>query len=286
MSNKRRYSNNLKKIKNIKKRGGSENDSNIIDLSCEEKYCNQQQPIELFNKNDTVETAVKDLLFMTHISQQKLEDMMNDYVTTSNNTSIFYSPGIKTEESAIRKVNTMNKQIRRLTDVYRGSIVLNDLKEIDTIDNKLNELFIKYKFKNVYFRDAFKKPWKDGYRDMNYKLADIENHNLVGELQIQYCPIKKFTEIVGHKSYEILRNMEKGKEKDLVEENLNELTNYGYNNVFKNSDENCLNSLKSMENNKVGGTRKQQLTKRHRRSKHKKTKKRSRKTRRKHKRKI
>ena len=114
------------------------------------------------------------------------------------------------------------------------------MKSIENSTEQIRKLFEEYNFEEIYYKNTFVTPWPDGYRDINFKVRDKSNQNLVGELQIQYCPVKKFTEFVGHKSYEILRDIQNMDERENISKHLNLLTKYGYENAMKKPDRCCM----------------------------------------------
>ena len=159
----------------------------------------------------------------------------------------YYDPNIKSYDSAVRRVKNSHgvpNQIRQLTDVYRASIILSQLDDIPITISLINDLFNKYNFKIVYFKNTFEKPWDDGYRDLNYRLKDLENQGLIGELQIQLCSVKKFTEEIGHKSYEIIREITDMEKKKIITPYMNNLTRYGYDKAVSHNDSNCIDDFK------------------------------------------
>jgi hypothetical protein len=102
----------------------------------------------------------------------------------------------------------------------------------------------------VYAKNSFNAPWSNGYRDINYKFSDINNSGLVGELQLQLCAVKKFTELAGHKAYEVGRVLPEGSNN--VKKALNEVTKYGYNKVTKTPNSGCMSNISKLH----GGKRK------------------------------
>lgn len=114
----------------------------------------------------------------------------------------------------------------------------------------------RFGFDLVQINNTFDKPWKDGYRDINYRLSDRNNNGLIGELQLQLCAVKKFTEIAGHKAYEITRALPPGSKN--VKNALLEVTRYGYNKVTKSANSGCMKNINSMH----GGKRKTQRRRR------------------------
>jgi hypothetical protein len=118
---------------------------------------------------------------------------------------IAYDPQVKSIKSAINKVlyrsiNTKAK-VRLLTDVYRASIIASSLDDVYRILTRIQTDETTFVITRI--NDSFKKPWADGYRDIQLNISDPDNDKILGELQIQLCPVKRFTEILGHYNYEV-----------------------------------------------------------------------------------
>jgi hypothetical protein len=79
-------------------------------------------------------------------------------------------------------------------------------------------------------------------------LSDRNNSGLIGELQLQLCAVKKFTETVGHKAYEITRALPADKQN--VKNALLEVTKYGYNKVTKTANTGCMKNVAKMHGGK------------------------------------
>ena len=214
------------------------------------EYAKQSQPIGIVRSARTLEEGVRDLLSAAKRSQTRLHELMNlvvEQLLEQGNKAILYDPGVKSYKSALRKAKHTYgnpNMIRQLTDVYRGSIVIGSRKTINSAIELTKSSAAALGFTIVYFKDTFKTPWEDGYRDVNMRLKDTKNHGLIGELQVHLCTVKKFTEIVGHKSYEILREMPDGDTKQAVKKYLNELTRYGYTNTVEWPEVGCIEELK------------------------------------------
>ena len=139
--------------------------------------------------------------------------------------------------------------IRALTDTYRGSIVTNDLESIlnGKMVDSIKVLLNASGFKVLLVRNTFLVPWEDGYRDINFRITDKKNQDLVGELQVHYCPVKKFTELIGHEAYEIIREIpDDDPTKPMVRQSLNRLTRRGYDKVMRERQEGCISSLSTV----------------------------------------
>ena len=224
-----------------------------INTTCDPKFCADQQPEEIFAGITTLEKGVEHLRYLAEKSQTKLVKMLGEVVTDG---VTFYDPDIKSYDSALRKAKASRgkpNQIRQLNDIFRASIIVDSIDLIPSVRKLLeNELFHKYKFEIVNFKDTFSNPWSNGYRDINYRLKDLGNHGIVGELQINLCSIKKFTEFIGHKAYEISRSLP-ADQKNIVQPYLDKLTKFGYNEVSKKKE-------KCSKNNHLGGAKKTRTT--------------------------
>ena len=206
----------------------------IINKDCNPDFCDHQQPLELFTDINTLEKGVRRLLTLADTSQRKLILALIQYKFNKNGIT-YYNPGVKSYESALRKAKAsygVPNQIRQLTDVYRASIIFDNPDQIDEILLEIKTILKNNKFEIVYEKNSFENPWNNGYRDINFKIKDLDNMNLIGELQINQCSVKLFTELIGHKAYEIKRVLNKNT-KNIVGPYLNQLTQYGYNKSSK-----------------------------------------------------
>ena len=218
-----------------------------VDLDLDRSIdCSIVQPVSIFTAGTTVETAVSTLISHAKKSQIKLEKAINAFVK-DHKDSIVYSPGVKGKDSTVKKViDNYNGQIRQLKDIYRGAVVFNSMRTIKSVDKTIGSFLEKYNFKIVRRENTFESPRDTGYRDINYNLADTDNHNIIGELQIQYCPIKKFSALVGHKLYKLEHNFSRGSIKKLADSKINKLSYYGYDHAMKRSDPTCIADLNKM----------------------------------------
>lgn len=231
-----------------------------INKECIPAFCDEQQPLELFNDSNTLEEGVEHLLKLALVSQRKLIMLIHEFTKDMNGVT-YYNPGIKSYDSALRKAKAsyvVPNQIRQLTDVYRGTIIFDNPSDLKSILKKTKKMLKQNRFEIVFERNSFDKPLSDGYRDINFKIKDLDNFDLVGELQINQCSIKIFTEFLGHKAYEIIRTLPSDI-KDIVSPYLNELTYIGYDKRAKeliSCDKNCGKCIKTFN----GGTRKKKLS--------------------------
>lgn len=204
-------------------------------------YNDLLQP-DLFNNNESLEKQIKKLINMSIKSQNNLFVMLSNLkkILKKNNIIIsLYNPNIKSYNSILEKTNINNKNIRYILDIYRGAIIVNDINYINYINDYIQKNCNKYGFKIINYKNRFINPKKSGYRDINLKLKDINNNNLIGELQIHYCPIKKISELFEHKIYKMLKTLPENKKKKL-DLYLNILLKYIYDKEFNTFDKECL----------------------------------------------
>jgi len=167
--------------------------STPINKNVDPKFEKSTQPLNIVNAASTLEEGVNALLSLATTSQNNLVTFMEaivDEVKSIGVQASFYDPGIKSFDSALRKAKKgygIPNQIRLLTDPYRGSMILENMDAIRKAEDFIRNSAKKYGFKIVFEKNTFNAPWSDGYRDINYKFADINNKLLVGELQLQLC---------------------------------------------------------------------------------------------------
>lgn len=230
--------------------------STPINKNVNVRFEKSTQPLSIFENANTLEEGVDALLSLALVSQKNLVSFMEEIASEVKTLGIqasFYDPGIKSYESALRKAKKgygIPNQIRLLTDPYRGSMILENLEAIKKAESYIEANAEKKGFKIVYDKNTFNHPWSNGYRDINYKFSDINNKGLVGELQLQLCAVKKFTEIAGHKAYEVARTLPPGSNN--IKKALEEVTQYGYNKVTKSANTGCMSNITKLH----GGRRK------------------------------
>jgi hypothetical protein len=230
--------------------------STPINKNVDARFEKSTQPLSIVKNASTLEEGVEILLKLAPVSQKNLVAFMEATANTVKAIGVqatFYDLGIKSYDSALRKAKkgygTPN-QIRLLTDPYRGSMILENMDGITKAEDFIKTNAKKYGFNIVYDKNTFNSPWKNGYRDINYKFSDLANSGLVGELQLQLCAVKKFTELAGHKAYEVARVQPPGSNN--VKKALNEVTRYGYNKVSTTENSGCMANISKLH----GGKRK------------------------------
>ena len=101
-----------------------------------------------------------------------------------------------------------------------------------------------------------------GYKDISFRLKDLDNNGLVGELQINLCSIQKFNKIVGHVAYESIRNLKKTKQNKQLITSINKIISKGYENSLKWPEEKCLNEFNQKEKKNKTKIKKRNRTRR------------------------
>lgn len=231
-----------------------------LDVDCNIE-CSIVQPKEIFTPRSTIDRAVSKLLLLASASQLKLDKFMKMYVKNNGgdkNNTVVYSPGVKKKESAIIKViDKYGGKIRQLKDIYRGAIIFNSMRTIKKSVKEMPKHLESYGFKVVRMDNTFDAPGASGYRDINFNISDSDNKNIIGELQLQYCPIKKFASLVGHKIYKLDHKFTHRALKKMADSKINELSSYGYNNAMNRLDPSCIADIKIiMRQKKTQKTRK------------------------------
>ena len=182
-----------------------------LDLYVNPKFEKVCQAASVVGDAVCVQGACYKLAMLAEKSQVNLRNLMEAVqkkVSTKGVQVTYYNPGAKTFDSMYRKATiNFQGQVLRLSDVYRGSIVVDTVDNIPYVVDVIKGIASAYKFEIVQENNTFDKPWEDGYRDINLRLQDKGNLCLVGELQVHLCPVKAFTETVGHKAYEIIREL-------------------------------------------------------------------------------
>jgi len=168
-------------------------------------------------------------------------------IINSSNEFIVYNPGVKSRESALRKV--ADGKILKLNDGYRASIIVNDYSKINSVLKNIENKLSDYDFSKLSILNTFDKPWPNGYMDYNCRISDNANSNLVGELQVHFCPIKLFSQTVGHLSYEILRTLNDSDPcTEKVKSALEKIATAGYNSALKLKDDCCFDKIRELQN--------------------------------------
>lgn len=226
----------------------SHNYSTPVDFAVNEAF--PHQPLKVVQDAKTLEDAVDELLKAAGPSQERMINAIKaagDKLAKDN--YVVYNPGPKSKDSALRKSKDSfgsPNRVRQLTDAYRGSIVVETMDQIEAFGNEepseqFKSILKGNGFEIVQFKNTFKKPWTDGYRDLNMRVKDTKN-GLVGEVQAHLCAVKKFTQIVGHRFYEIVREAPEN-EKAALQKAFDEVSSYGYEEAVKWPELKCLDEL-------------------------------------------
>jgi hypothetical protein len=221
-----------------------------LSLDANEDHPHQARQIfEELNDSNSLEDAVK-------LLQLKAKPIQEELVSTCKAVGQklteggfrVYDPKVKSFESALRKSSASYGgpgRIRQLTDIYRASIVVETREHINLFDPETIEfkaILDRKGFTVIQFTNTFDTPWADGYRDLNMRVRH-ERTGMVGELQIHLCSVKKYTEIMGHKFYEVIRTVSKGKIKSHLQSWFNHISSAGYEQAMRYEDRDCLEQL-------------------------------------------
>ena len=222
-----------------------------LDTTWVDEYSGDPQTSQIFSNIKTLEEGVKQILKLSGNAQTKLIKMLEHVKTKFGKSVIIFNPGVKSYESALRKAQNATgvpNQILRLNDGYRASIVSEDINIIPEILKHLDQLLPVHHFEKMSVLNTFEKPWPNGYRDYNCRLKDNENEGLIGELQIHFCPIKFFSQTVGHLSYEILRMLDPNDPNtENVKNALQTIATAGYNSALEIKDECCFDKINELK---------------------------------------
>lgn len=222
-----------------------------FDTNWVNEYSGDPQTTLIFSKTETLEESVAHILKLSQISQTKLIDMMNTIKTKFEKSVLIYNPKVKSFESALRKVQNATgipNQILRLNDGYRASLLCSNINDIPIILTEIDALLPLYKFEKMSVLNTFESPWPNGYRDYNCRLQDTDNNNLIGEFQLHFCPIKLFSQTVGHLSYEILRTLNPDDPHiKNVKDALQQIATAGYNSALELNDDCCFDKIKELQ---------------------------------------
>jgi hypothetical protein len=235
-------------------------------ISWVNSYSGDPQTSQIFSEIKTIEEGVAQVLELSKVSQEKLIKMLENIKSSFEKSVMIYNPGVKSYESALRKVQNATgepNQILMLNDGYRASILCKNIDDIPNILSKIDEVLPEYKFEKLSVLDTFKAPWPNGYRDYNCRLKDNENNGLVGELQIHFCPIKFFSQTVGHLSYEILRTLDPNDPStENVKNALQTIATAGYNSALKIRDDCCFDKITQLNSKpkEMGGGVRRRVT--------------------------
>jgi hypothetical protein len=199
----------------------------------------------------SLEDGVKHILKLSQSSQTKLIKMLDHIKTKYGKTVLIYNPKVKSYDSALRKAQNATgvpNQILRLNDGYRASVLCSNFHTISEILAEIDKVLPMYKFEKMSVLNTFERPWPNGYQDYNCRLKDVENSDLIGELQIHFCPIKLFSQTVGHLSYEILRNLNPADpHTEHVRDALQKIATAGYNSALELKDDCCFDKINELK---------------------------------------
>lgn len=214
-------------------------------------YSGDPQTPHILSEIKTLEEGVEHILKLSKSSQTKLIKLLDNIKTKYGKTVLIYNPKVKSYESALRKAQNatgVQNQILRLNDGYRASVLCSDFHTIPEILAEIDALLPMYKFEKMSVLNTFERPWPNGYQDYNCRLKDVENSDLIGELQIHFCPIKLFSQTVGHLSYEILRTLNPADpHTEHVRDALQKIATAGYNSALELKDDCCFDKINELK---------------------------------------
>lgn len=226
---------------------------------------NTVQPIEIINKFKTTEKAVKHLIKKGQISQKKLIKVSKIVIKELNKFKIksqINNPGVKTYSSCLSNIKRNKNQVLKLTDIFRGSIIIDDKKNLNKTKQVIKKILKLNNINILRIKDRFKNTGGMGYKDISFRLKDLDNNGLVGELQINLCSIQKFNKIVGHVAYESIRNLKNTKQNKQLITSINKIISKGYENSLKWPEEKCLNEFNQKEKKNKTKIKKRNRTRR------------------------
>jgi hypothetical protein len=112
--------------------------------------------------------------------------------------------GLKGKKRAVEKVmSKFGGDYSRLTDVVRGSIVVDDVSQLDRVMGEIRQQAQKQGWRVSEVENRFKNPTAAGYRDMALRVTAPNGH--VTELQVNTKAMLVAKETKGHAMYEEAR---------------------------------------------------------------------------------
>ena len=175
------------------------------------------QPLSVFGKDSkksqgstlSIEGALELIFAKADRSQKTLLEYVRVLANHNGRGALVVDPGVKSPETALDKLIYRNVKtkghVRAITDVYRASIVVPTLPAVYEVIKDMQEN--QCPFHILKINDMFLRPLQGGYRDVQVLLGDPANDGIVGELRIQLCRIKLFSDTVGHHMYEAVREI-------------------------------------------------------------------------------
>ena len=121
-------------------------------ISWVNSYSGDPQTSEIFSEIKTLEEGVAQVLELSKVSQEKLIKMLENIKSSFEKSVMIYNPGVKSYESALRKVQNATgepNQILMLNDGYRASILCKNIDDIPNILSKIDEVLPEYKFEKL-----------------------------------------------------------------------------------------------------------------------------------------
>mmetsp|Transcript_22402 Transcript_22402/g.70158 ORF Transcript_22402/g.70158 Transcript_22402/m.70158 type:complete len:371 (-) Transcript_22402:11-1123(-) len=118
------------------------------------------------------------------------------------------------ERSAQKALNEYDGNVRRLVDVVRASIVVDNEDDLEAVVKRLNENYVANErdgVRVVRFKNRFKHPMLDGGRDTNYNIVVVlgDGSRFVCEVQVHVKQVLNYNH-AKHRAYEFFREFFKG----------------------------------------------------------------------------
>lgn len=222
------------------------------------------QPMSVFGQiSHATVPSIEGALETLYVKAQKSQKVLIEFATAIANKygeGVVIDPGVKNHETALDKIlhriPKFKGNVRTVTiDIYRASIVLPTLEDVYNVVKYIQSNSTLYHFGIVKTEDFFAKPKRGGYRDVSILISDQANDGLIGELRVQLCRIKMFSDMVGHHMYEVVRsiyekaNTEKRRttnDENRVIEAIEESSRHGYDMVMSSQQyTSCVRDLKA-----------------------------------------
>lgn len=135
-------------------------------------------------------------------AQQELTQMIQHMAWITKGSPML--PNVKSELRAKTKISTeLNGQVDQLTDIARGTLVLNDIDSLLTAYQWLEQ-----KAEIVEVKNRFRHPAQSGYRDMKC-LVRLPQTDHIAEVQLHLEQIANIKNGVEHQIYETIQYIER-----------------------------------------------------------------------------
>jgi len=137
-----------------------------------------------------------------HQAQYELETICKSVALQTNAQALF--SGVKSQQRAQTKIKTdLSNEVSRITDLARGTIVTNDIEDLVTTFELLEN-----QTKIVSVKNRFKNPAPSRYRDLNI-LVELPKTKIIAEVQLHLADIAKVKNGPEHELYEQIQHIER-----------------------------------------------------------------------------